>query len=123
MDVLHLHVNYLSLGAICWAACAKDPGFTPEFLMQEMGRNVHFRPEEFAALALARPFDLVEAKKRWLGAVDEARLLFEMLPPEDVGCLYLEGERVVTPSGSKHLDKLTRHRGTVRGSWPEVRPL
>lgn len=120
IDVLYLHANYLSLGAICWAACAKDPGFTPEFLLQEMGRNAHFRAEEVSALALARPFDLREAKQQWLGAIEQARSLFALLPPEDVGCLYLKGETVVTPRDAKHALGLTHHRGTVRGSWPEI---
>lgn len=33
VDVLHLHDTYLSLGALVWAASGKDPGFTPEFLL------------------------------------------------------------------------------------------
>ena len=27
VDVLHLHDTYLSLGALAWAGCGKDPGF------------------------------------------------------------------------------------------------
>ncbi|CAN5180349.1 hypothetical protein BH20VER2_BH20VER2_03320 [soil metagenome] len=121
IDVLYLHRTYLSLGAMCWGACAKDPGFTPEFLLQEMSRNVNFRPEEFEVLTLAEPFDLVAAKREWLTAVDAARALFEMLPAGEVGCLYLDKSKPVTPADSDEVGTLQRHYGSWRGSWPAVR--
>lgn len=121
VDVLHLHESYLSLGAICWAACAKDPGFTPEFLLQEMGRNARFQPVEFEALALARPFDPIAAKHAWLQAAKEARALFDSLPAADAGCLYLADEKPITPRDFEHLAGLTCHRGSLHGAWPTVR--
>lgn len=121
VDLLYLHQTYLSLGAICWAACAKDPGFTPDFLLQEIGRNANFRPEEFAPLALAAPLELVTAKRDWLKALEQARSLFDFLPAADIGCLYLDrAGHPVTPADSGRLDKLFCHRGTLRGSWPIV---
>ncbi len=121
VDVLYLHETYLSLGAICWAACAKDPGFTPEFLLQEMSRNANFRPEEFEVLSLARAFDPVAAKEAWLHAAREARALFDWLPAEEAGRLYLDEGRPVTPRDPQHLASLARHGGTVRGAWPTLR--
>jgi hypothetical protein len=35
VDVLYLNRSYLSLGAMAWAACGKDPGFTPLFLLEQ----------------------------------------------------------------------------------------
>jgi hypothetical protein len=39
VDVLHLHQTYLTLGALVWAACGKDAGFTPEFLLDQVSRH------------------------------------------------------------------------------------
>ena len=120
VDVLHLHSTYLSLGAIAWAACAKDPGFTPVFLLQEAGRNANFQPAEFEALALARPWNPVEAKKAWLQAVAEAHKLFDLLPASDLGCLYLREGKPITPQSRVETEDALRHRGSLRGAWPSV---
>jgi hypothetical protein len=29
LDILYVHERMLALGALCWAAAGKDPGFTP----------------------------------------------------------------------------------------------
>ena len=122
VDVLHLHATYLSLGALAWAACGKDPGFTPEFLLDYAGRHVAYTKEDLDRLSLREPLDLRELKHRWIAAVDGARRVVAMLPPEEVGCLYLGPDhRPLTPDAtSAQFDRLTRHRGRVRGAWPTV---
>ena len=42
VDTLHLHDTYLHLAALAWAACGKDPGFTPGFLLDQAGRHVAY---------------------------------------------------------------------------------
>jgi len=42
LDVLFLHRKVLSLGALAWAACGKDSGFTPQFLIEEAQRLAHY---------------------------------------------------------------------------------
>jgi hypothetical protein len=71
VDILFVHATVLSLGAVCWAAVGKDPGFTPLSLLELLKRRGRYRPEEFARLALAAPFDLVAAKQTWLAALAE----------------------------------------------------
>ena len=39
LDVLHFHQQVLLLGALCWAACSKDPGFTPLSLLELLRRT------------------------------------------------------------------------------------
>ena len=48
VDTIYLHKSYLSLGALCWAACGKDEGFTPWLLLDLAKRNVKFRDEDLA---------------------------------------------------------------------------
>src|SRR5207249_339869 len=77
LDILLLHRTLLSLGAICWAACAKDPGFNPVSLLEMAKRHVHYRPEELAAEQLNQPLSLTDLKQQWLAAVDAAEQLFD----------------------------------------------
>ena len=58
VDVLHLDVTYLSLGGLVWAGCGKDPGFTPDFLLEQASRHAAYTQVDLDRLALreaARP--------------------------------------------------------------------
>src|SRR5665213_2208391 len=52
LDVLHLHRRHLSLGALTWAACGKDIGYTPQFLIEEAQRLAHSPASLLATLNL-----------------------------------------------------------------------
>lgn len=119
IDVVHVHQHYLPLGALCWAAVGKDPGYSPAGLIEQLARKGRFRPEEFADLQLNVPIDLPAWKKIWLQALDEARLLVERLPPEDAGCLYFDPSRrrFVAPGEPRNL---VRHFGARGGVLPAV---
>jgi len=43
LDTLHLHRLVLAPGALCWAACGKDPGFTPLSLLELLRRRGRVR--------------------------------------------------------------------------------
>ena len=122
VDVLHLHATYLSLGALAWAACGKDPGYTPQFLLDYACRHVAYTQEDIDRLSLREPLDIREMKQRWLAAVADARDTVAALPPEEVGSLYLgpDGQPQTPVAASPRLHQLTRHTGRVRGAWPTV---
>jgi hypothetical protein len=124
LDVLFLHRNVLSLGALAWAACGKDIGFTPQFLIEEAQRLAHYPAVRLKTLLLREPVDLVECKHRWLAAVAEANALFLKLPPEEIGCLYLDanGQAVTPDPTAPGFALLRRHFGSVRGAWPAITP-
>jgi len=92
LDVLYLHRNFLSLGALTWAACGKDSGFTPQFLIEEAQRLSHYPAVRLKTLLLREPVDLVECKRQWLAAAAEANALFLKLPQEEIGCFYLDAK-------------------------------
>jgi len=112
----------LSLGALAWAACGKDAGFTPQFLIEEAQRLAHYPASRLHTLLLRGPLDLVACKRQWLQALAEAKTLFNLLPPEEVGCLYLDAKnQALTPDpASAEFPKLRRHYGSVRGAWPSM---
>ncbi len=123
LDALHLHRHYLSLGALAWAACGKDIGFTPQFILEEAQRLAHYPASLLSGLQLCEPVDLVECKRQWLESVRAAKDLFDRLPAEDVGCLYLDdrGNPVTPDAASAGFSALRRHYGSVRGAWPVIR--
>lgn len=125
VDVIHLHETYLSLGALAWAACGKDAGFTPDFLLEQVARHSAYTQADLDRLQLREPLDSTELKHKWLQMLDEAWELVGSLPADDVGCLYVkEKQGPVEPDpGSKGFPQLTRHRGSVGGAWPVVRSV
>ena len=122
VDVLHLHTAFLSLGAMAWAACGKDPGFTPEFLLDQAGRHTAYSQTDINRLRLQAPLDIKGLKHEWFRALDEARKLIASLPPDELGCLYLDSNgNPVTPDPAGNCFRaLTRHKGSIRGAWPSV---
>ena len=121
VDILHLHDSYLHLGALAWAACGKDPGFTPGFLLEQAGRHAAYSQADVDRLSLRDPLDVRSLKRKWLRALEESRALVGALPPGEVGMLYLDGETPVTPDPQSDLfGRLVRHEGSIRGAWPVV---
>jgi hypothetical protein len=124
VDVVYLHETRLSLGTLAWAACGKDPGFTPEFLLDQAARHTAYTQADLDRLHLRSPLGLRDLKRKWLAALAEARSLVHALPPDEIGCLYLRRNR--TPANpdpsSRGFPALIRHRGCVRGAWPTVSP-
>jgi hypothetical protein len=122
LDVLFLHRKVLHLGALAWAACGKDAGFTPQFLIEEAQRLAHYPAARLKTLLLREPVDLVECKRQWLAAVAEANALFLKLPPEEIGCFYLDanGQAVVPDPAAAEFKLLRRHFGSVSGAGPNI---
>ncbi|MSU61243.1 MAG: hypothetical protein EXS31_02420 [Pedosphaera sp.] len=120
LDCLHLHERHLHLGALVWAAGGKDPGLTPEFILDWALRGNRFFPEDLADVRLGKPIDLVATKQAWFAAVQEARELVALLPVAEMGCLYLDatGKPVCPDPALPEFAKLTRHYGSVKGAWP-----
>jgi len=88
VDALHLHRRVLAFGALCWAACGKDPGFTPLSLLELLRRRGRVRAEDLARLDLAEPIDLHAMKRAWLEALDSVEPFVAARPAEEIGCLY-----------------------------------
>jgi hypothetical protein len=120
LDTVYAHSHILSLGGLVWAACGKDPGFTPEFLLDLLRRKGRYRPEDFARLHLHRAPDLEAAKRTWLDALEEAALFVRGVPPEDVGCLYYHPQRAMFVGALPLPSDVVRHFGRPGGLLPIV---
>lgn len=122
VDVIYLHQRHLPLGALAWAAAGKDPGLTPEMIIDGGRRHSRFPEENLAKLRLAQPLEFKALKAVLLQAADEAESLFERLPPAEIGCLYLDatGKPVCPNPDAPEFPKLVRHFGCVKGAWPRI---
>jgi hypothetical protein len=124
VDILHAHEHILPLGALVWAAVAKDPGFNPASLLEQLKRRGRYRPEDVEELALAAPLDLVECKEAWRAALAAAAEFIRERPYDEAGCLYYSPCRdcFVAPSaeGSLREQGLFPHFGQSGGILPRV---
>lgn len=92
IDLLAWHREPLSVGALAWAACAKDPGFSPQGLLDALARIRAPSPSELSALDLPNPPSPGDIKARMHEALEEGARLIERLPEKAVGCLFLNGD-------------------------------
>jgi hypothetical protein len=121
-DVIQLHRVGKPLAMLAWAAPAKDPGFTPELILDEINRNSNYAESELKAeFADAAPRAL---KKALLEATHQARDLFASLPLDQVGHLYLDrkGRAVLPDPRGVRERRLVLHGAVLRGAWPALAP-
>jgi hypothetical protein len=128
VDVLQSDLTLQPLGYLAWAACGKDPGFSPASILEHAGRNGRFAPQEVAELAFAgeRP-DASHLARRWHAALDAARAVVEILPADEAGtCVLLDDELCrLAPAGlaTALQRRAIRFRtGSIRGALPTLRP-
>ena len=119
VDAHYLHRNVLTLGALCWAACGKDPGFTPLSLLELLRRRGRIREEDLARLDLVATLDLRALKQEWLEALDSVEVFVASRPPDEIGCLYYSASRraFVDP---RLADDSTPHHGRQGGVLPRL---
>lgn len=122
VDVVDLHRRGLPLSALAWAAPGKDPGFTPELVLDEMTRNAVTAREELERAVAGAAVDPVALKRDFLHAVREARELFARLPPDHAGCLYVDaaGKIHAPDPAATAAGRLALHGVSVGGAWPEM---
>jgi hypothetical protein len=117
LDLLLIHDRYLPLGAVIWAAVAKDPGFTPEGLIAEIRRNARYQQADYARLDTASPVDAGAVSTALRGAMTAADAFVRAMPAGSEGLLFLENGRPVQPDPTR-LDSYLAHAGQRRGHWP-----
>lgn len=129
VDILACDKLLQPFGYLAWAACGKDPGFSPGALLDVAGRTARYSADEVSTLAFTgEPPDAAVLARQWREALTEAGEIVRGLPAERVGTA------VLTPAGelarmrsSELLDPVTRgnlqfHPGRIGGAWPVVRP-
>jgi hypothetical protein len=117
LDLLTIHDRHVPLGAVIWAAVAKDPGFSPESLVAEIRRNARYRADDFADLQSIEQIDAGDVARRLRAALYQADAFVHAMPAGKEGLLFIQGGRVVQPDPG-NLESYTEHAGERRGHWP-----
>ena len=127
LDVLACDAQLQPLGYLAWAACAKDPGFTPSGILAEARRASHYSDDEVASLAFAGPAPQAsELSRQWQDALDRAVATISLLPHQHVGEAVLTADARLFRGGPAALtealaaERLLFHRGRLGGALPQI---
>jgi hypothetical protein len=122
VDILMIDREVLPLGALCWAAVGKDPGFSPRSLLELLKRRGKYQPEAFKRLRLSEEVDLKDLKAQWLDAIARAERFIDAQDPTEIGCLFYDRarEKFVAPSPDQHPPTIVPHFGRPGGVLPKI---
>jgi len=122
VDIVVLDQIY-PLEAIVWAACGKDEGFSPLFLLEMMKRFARIKPGTLKEIQ-ARQLDPIELKKAWIAMSDRADAeitrIADTMPEIPIGVAFVDASG--KPGWIGNDPTLHIHRPSIRGCWPEVKP-
>ena len=128
VDVIECDGKVQALGYLAWAACGKDPGFSPAGILEQAGRSARYSAEEVSALAFdGDPPDPAALGRRWHRLLDQSREVVSLLPGAEVGRCVLGLDDSLCRSTPEDLPRalergeLRFHRGSLRGALPVVR--
>lgn len=123
VDIVELHKMY-PLPAICWAACGKDPGFSPLSLLKMMRRFAKVDPAKLEEIQ-ARKLDPIALKMAWIEMSDRAEAemtrLADEKPDLPIGVAFVDAAG--KPGWIGDDPSLRPHAPSVRGCWPKVHGL
>jgi hypothetical protein len=120
IDILELSRIY-PLEAIVWAACGKDEGYSPLFLLKMMKRFAKLDPLKMEEIR-ARELHPIAMKMEWIAISDKAE--------EEI--IHLADTQLDMPIGVAFVDEngepgwiganpdLQIHYGSLRGCWPTI---
>lgn len=127
VDVIECDAAIQPLGYLMWAACGKDPGFSPAAILEHAGRSARYSAEEVLELSFDdAPPDPGELSKRWHHLLESAAKVIELLPAEEAGKCVLTRKGALYREGVSELlealrrDEIVFHAGCIRGAFPRV---
>lgn len=127
IDVITCHERIQPLGYLAWAACGKDPGFSPLAILEEAGRSGRYTTADLEGLSFeGEPPDLTKLSQMWHLVLREARDLVAALPPGQVGTCVFDRQGSLYRGNVAQLmkdakgDGLFFHPGSIRGAYPKI---
>jgi hypothetical protein len=127
VDVIECDNGLQPLGYLAWAACSKDPGFSPASVLEHATRSGRYSADEVRSLAFSGPVpDAAQLAARWRAILSEARATIALLPPDEVGKCVLDRAGGLFRSGSDTLaarhtkGEVMFHAGAIRGALPQI---
>jgi hypothetical protein len=116
------------LGYLAWAACGKDPGYSPAAILEQAARTARYVQAEVAALAFeGEAPDAAALALEWRGMLAAAHEVIALLPPSELGKLVLAPDGGLFCGGAGELaaalgqGALRYHEGRIRGAYPGLK--
>jgi len=127
IDVIECDARLQPLGYLAWAACGKDPGFSPKSILEHAARGARYAAVEIDALDFeGSPPDAADLSRRWHAMLATADRVVDALPPEEVGRCVLHGRdqlcRDDPPALASALEegRVRFRSGSIRGVLPHL---
>lgn len=127
IDVMLCDERVQPLGYLAWAASGKDPGFTPQGILDQAGRSSHYSADEVAALSFAGPPpDAAALSRQWHAALRAAADAVARLPRGEVGRAVLTAAGELFRGSHDKLEHaatsgaLLFHPGRLGGALPRL---
>jgi hypothetical protein len=125
IDVITCHRDLQPLGYLVWAACGKDPGFSPVSLLHEIQRGSRYSQAELDILDFdgAVP-DAARLGAAWHAILKQAAAICEALPGEKAGSCVVCGRETLAQFTPNEIPaaladgKIAFHTGRIGGAWP-----
>lgn len=128
VDVIAAHQRLQPLGYLAWAACGKDPGFTPAGILEQARRSSRYTDTEISSLAFdGVPPSAAELSSTWHGALASANEILAVLPADQIGRAVLTRDGQLVGAGAAELTRslangrILFHAGRIGGAWPQVK--
>jgi hypothetical protein len=127
VDTIECSERLQPLGYLAWAACGKDPGFSPLALIEHAARTARYSSEEVGTLSFAGPSpDAADLSRRWHAELAAARDTVAALPHREAGKCVLDRAGLLFRGSAATLgeavanDELRFHTGSIRGAFPQI---
>jgi hypothetical protein len=127
VDVIHCDARLQPLGYLAWAACGKDPGFSPPAILEHAARSGRYSAEEILSLAFeGPPPDPVALATKWHASLAESERTVALLPPAEAGKCVMSREGGLFRGDAAALrfaienQSLHFHPGSIRGALPQL---
>jgi hypothetical protein len=127
IDTITCDERLQPLGYLAWAACGKDPGFSPLGVIARAARANRHSQSELNALSFeGEAPDAADLSRRWHAILDTAREQIGLLPAAEAGKAILTHEGAPFRGGLTDLASAIRtgalafHAGAIRGALPRI---
>jgi hypothetical protein len=127
VDTLTCDAEVQPLGYLAWAACGKDPGFSPTAIVELAARSVRYSDAELRGLDFdGETPDAAQLGQRWRATLGAAREIIGLLPAEEAGRAVLARDGSPYRGDAASIrealvgKEIVFHDGCIRGAFPRI---
>lgn len=127
IDVITCHEKLQPFGFLVWAACGKDTGLNPAFILERAGHSARYSRAEIETLAFdGTAPDPAELGVKWRTILSDAARTIAALPEDAIGCCVMKRDGSLFTGAAETIpaaladEALVFHSGCIRGAWPRI---